>query len=189
MKKIKIRTKVEAGLVAMLLLAITASATVLISDSELVTSSGNFRIDFTNASIGTVLVLEPQATEPASPTVGMIYCNATDDHMYYYNGTNWIDLAVTVNSGTALNVYNGSWVAHGLPGDPHINGSITLSLRGISSITVGGHPHVLRQPSVIQSNFTHFQIEFLMWNATTWSLEDVSVGEAQTVYWDAIWRG
>jgi len=105
------------------------------------------------------------------------------------NVTGTITLAGTllvVSSGTEENAYNGSWIAHDLPSDPNGNGSITLSLRGSSSLDA---THILRVPTVISSNSTHFQIEFLMWNSTDWKLYPVLVGDAQTLYWDAVYRG
>lgn len=141
---------------------------------------------FDNITLNDFLLLNGMAAEPTNPVEGMIYSNSSDHHCYYYNGTRWRLLSVVVSSGTAANAYNGSWIAHGLPSDPHGSGSITLSLRGSSSIDA---THILREPTVIQSNNTHFQIEFLMWNSTDWELYPVLVGDGQTVYWDAVFRG
>lgn len=124
-------------------------------------------------------------TEPSSPVEGMIYSNSTDNHCYYYNGANWIIMSTVLSAGTT-SAYNGSWIPHGLPGDPDGLGSITLSLRGSSTYNA---TRILRVPTVLASNTTHFQIEFMMWETDGWTLVPVTVAEAQTVYWDAVYRG
>ena len=92
---------------------------------------------------------------------------------------------ISRNAGCTLS-YNGSWIAHGLGGDPGTTGSITLSLRGLNQYNA---TMILRVPTVISSNATHFQIEFYMWETVTWTLVPVTVVEAQWVYWDAYYKG
>jgi len=196
-EKLKLRTKIEASVILLLMLVVSVSATVTITDVSITTSDSSLIIDFDdnwisannasfeNATIGDILTLTP-TTEPTSPIEGTIFCNSTDHHMYFYNGTMWVLLSVTVNAGTAVGVYNGSWIAHGLPGDPHINGSITLSLR---CSTTYNATTILRAPTVLQSNTTHFQIEFTAWETVGWTQIPVRVDMAQTVYWDAVYRG
>lgn len=45
----------------------------------------------TTVSITDVIRLTPTASPPAGATEGMIYAD-TDHHLYYYNGTGWIQL-------------------------------------------------------------------------------------------------
>ena len=91
---------------------------------------------------------------------------------------------VSRNAGCSSG-YNGSWIAHGLGGDPGTTGSITLSLRGLNRYNA---TMILRVPTVINSNATHFQIEFYMWETVTWSLVPVTSVEAQLIYWDAYYK-
>ena len=55
-------------------------------------------IDFQGFDLGSpieiapAIYLVPQASAPASPSVGMLYVNSTDNHLYYYNGTAWVQL-------------------------------------------------------------------------------------------------
>ena len=67
---------------------------------------------------------------------------------------------ITENSGSLTVCVNGTWIAHGLVGDPLTTGKITLALRGPSAYNA---TIVLRVPTVLASNNTHFQIEFLAW--------------------------
>ena len=92
---------------------------------------------------------------------------------------------VTRNAGCTLG-WNASWIAHGLGGDPGTTGSITLSLRGLNRYNA---TMILRVPTVINSNATHFQIEFYMWETVTWTLVAVTTAEAQWIYWDAYYKG
>ena len=91
---------------------------------------------------------------------------------------------VSRNAGCTLS-YNGSWIAHSLGGDPGTTGSITLALRGLNRYNA---TMILRVPTVISSNATHFQIEFYMWETVTWTLVPVTTVEAQWVYWDAYYK-
>jgi hypothetical protein len=45
----------------------------------------------TTVSITDVIKLTPTASPPAGATEGMIYAD-TDHHLYYYNGTGWIQI-------------------------------------------------------------------------------------------------
>jgi hypothetical protein len=191
MKVLKLRTKIEIIFTLVILLTIVVSATVTITDVRLTTTDSGLELNFANGMINTsnvtvsnTLVIVP-STEPTSPTAGMIYVNATNNKFYFYNGSVWIEGTTLLSSGTALNCYNGSWIAHGLPKNPTGSGSITISLRGSSNYNA---TRILRVPTIVQSNDTHFQIEFLMWDTTTWTLAPVDVAAAQTVYWDAIYR-
>jgi hypothetical protein len=90
--------------------------------------------------------------------------------------------AGNIKSGSVINCSNGTWIAHELPGDPATEGSITLALRGPSQYN---ETRILCVPTVLSSNSTHFQIEFLCWETGTWTLIPVSVSMGQTVWWDA----
>ena len=91
---------------------------------------------------------------------------------------------VTKNAGCTLG-WNGSWIAHGLGGDPGTTGSITLSLRGLNQYNA---TMILRVPTVIASNASHFQIEFYMWETVGWTLVPITSAEAQWIYWDATYK-
>lgn len=86
------------------------------------------------------------------------------------------------NSGSELEAYNGTWIAHGLGGDPAIAGSIALSLRGPSEHNA---TRIYRVPTVLSSNSTHFQIEFLAWETVGWTLVPVGPTWNNTVWWTA----
>jgi hypothetical protein len=45
-------------------------------------------------SINDILRLNPIANEPRAgiSIEGMIYSNSTDNHLYYYNGSSWVQL-------------------------------------------------------------------------------------------------
>ena len=43
-------------------------------------------------TINDVLVLAPRAAAPGSPVEGMMYSNSTDNHLYFYNGSAWVQL-------------------------------------------------------------------------------------------------
>jgi len=100
----------------------------------------------------------------------------------YFNNTS----GVYFNSGSVISCANGSWVPHGLSGDPGTTGSITLSLRGASSYNA---TFIYRAPTALISNDTHFQIEFTAWETDTWTQVPVTTVEATTVYWDATYEG
>jgi len=44
------------------------------------------------AKIDGFMKLEPQASAPSSPQEGWIYANSTDHHLYFHNGTDWVQL-------------------------------------------------------------------------------------------------
>jgi len=45
----------------------------------------------TAVRINNILKLTPTSA-PESPEEGMVYCNSTNHHIYFYNGTGWIQL-------------------------------------------------------------------------------------------------
>lgn len=100
----------------------------------------------------------------------------------YFNNTS----GVYFNSGSTINCYNGTWIPHGLSGDPSTTGSITLSLRGASEYNA---TFIYRVPTVLSSNDTHFQVEFSAWETGGWTLVPVTVVEAATIYWDGVYEG
>jgi len=89
------------------------------------------------------------------------------------------------NGGSIASCANGTWIEHGLNGDPATTGSITLSLRGPSAYNA---TFILRVPTVLESNSTHFQVEFLAWDPVTWDQVPVGVAEGQTIWWDATYK-
>jgi len=116
---------------------------------------------------------------------GFLEVNEINATGYYWSGQNRTEMmAYPVNSGATLSS-NGTWVPHGLVGDPGTNGSITLSLRGPSAYNA---TWILRVPTVLSSNATHFQIEFTAWETVGWTQVAVTPVEAQTVYWFASYR-
>ena len=125
-----------------------------------------------------------------------VNCSATDNHVFDVDLYPIIVQAgcqaevhgntgfVTENSGTQASCINGTWIAHGLAGDPGTTGSITLALRCLKTYNATIY---FNAPTVIASNATHFQVEFTMWLSTDWSLHPVSATEAQTIHWDAVY--
>jgi hypothetical protein len=90
--------------------------------------------------------------------------------------------ASNLKVGKVANCVNGTWIAHNLPGDPGTAGSLTLSLRGPSAFNA---TFIYKQPTILSSNSTHFQIEFLAWYTGDWSQVPVTAVEATTVWWIA----
>lgn len=89
------------------------------------------------------------------------------------------------NGGSAVLCSNGTWIAHELNGDPGTRGSITLALRGPSAYNA---TFIIRVPTVLQTNSTHFQVEFLAWETGGWTQVPVTAAENQTVWWDATYK-
>jgi hypothetical protein len=104
-----------------------------------------------------------------------------------YAKTLYVDnIKYPVTTGNAqVGCSNGTWIAHGLPGDPGTTGSITLAMRGPSAYNA---TIILRAPTVLQSNATHFQIEFLAWETTGWTLVPVTPAMNQTIWWQAMYK-
>jgi hypothetical protein len=122
-------------------------------------------------------------TNTLSP--GFLEVNEINATGYYWSGQNRTEMmAYPVNSGATVGS-NGTWIPHGLVGDPGTNGSITLSLRGPSAYNA---TWILRVPTVLSSNATHFQIEFTAWETVGWTQVPVTPVEAQTIYWFACYR-
>ena len=52
------------------------------------------------------VVIDKQATAPATPVSGQLYYNTSSNLLFMYNGTTWIDIAsgdiTAVNAGTGL---------------------------------------------------------------------------------------
>jgi len=92
---------------------------------------------------------------------------------------------VTQNCGAVVTCSNGTWIAHGLAGDPSTTGSITLSFRGPTQYNA---TTVLFVPTVLQSNSTHFQIEFNYWFVTDWTIHAVTPTMGQTIWWFATYK-
>lgn len=89
------------------------------------------------------------------------------------------------NGDAQVTCSNGTWIAHGLPGDPATTGSIVLSLRGPTQYNATS---ILLAPTVLSSNSTHFQIEFLAWETVGWTLLPVTPVMNQTVWWQAMYK-
>lgn len=121
----------------------------------------------------------------ASGSIETTDLNVTGD---WYRGTeNVTDIILGnyIKSGSVITCYNGTWIPHGLPGDPGTTGSITVSLRGPSSYNA---TFIYRVPTILSSNTTHFQLEFTAWESVGWTQVPVTVAEAATVYWDATYN-
>lgn len=86
------------------------------------------------------------------------------------------------NAGSVVSCVNGTAIAHGLAGTPT---SITLSLRGPTQYNA---TIILCAPTVLSVNATHFLIELTAWETVGWTLVPITAVEAQTVYWDAVYK-
>lgn len=72
--------------------------------------------------------LHPTATAPSNPVEGQVYFNTTDDKLYVYDGSNWIDVSGDITSITAGVGLNGTGT----------NGDITLDLAD-TAVTAGSY--------------------------------------------------
>jgi len=134
--------------------------------------------------IGMSLGAIPQNTIAYNRGIVFPTVNATEG--YFIGSQNvTVTLKYPGRSGVVENCSNGTWIDHGLAGDPDQNGSIILSLRGASRYNA---TIILRVPTVLQSNTTHFQVEFLAWETVGWTLVPVTPVEQQTIYWYAVWN-
>jgi parallel beta-helix repeat protein len=83
---------------------------------------------------------------------------------------------VTENSGYTASCVNGTWIAHGLAGQP--NGQCELKVNGTRLINSTCY---VMDPTIIAENNTYVQIEFLCNNAGTFAA--VGTVEAKTILW------
>jgi hypothetical protein len=84
------------------------------------------------------------------------------------------------NQGVTYSVINGTWVLHGVDISPNV---ILLTLRTMTYINSTCY---LIQPSVCNSNSTHFQIAFNIYNNGT--ITPVATVDSRTIYWYAAWQ-
>lgn len=80
------------------------------------------------------------------------------------------------NTGYANTVTNGTWIPHGLPLTP--NGKYELNIAGSKIINSTCY---LLEPTLLASNSTHVQAEFLFWDGTT--TQPVTASEARTIHY------
>lgn len=88
---------------------------------------------------------------------------------------------VTENSGSMASCVNGTWIAHGLAGQP--NGAYSLKVNG--TVIINSTAYVL-DPTIIAENSTHVQIEFLYYYigvAGADSINAVTATETRTIMW------
>ena len=45
-----------------------------------------------NVDMGEVLKISPRSTAPANPSLGWVYVNSSDNHLYFFNGSAWVRL-------------------------------------------------------------------------------------------------
>ncbi|MFC1653588.1 MerR family DNA-binding transcriptional regulator [Patescibacteria group bacterium] len=69
-----------------------------------------------NVNIGGKLHLTPQ-TPPSSPVAGDQYFNSTTKSMYYYNGTDWVDLSTSTSSVSLQKAYESGKTIETTKGD------------------------------------------------------------------------
>ena len=43
-------------------------------------------------TINDALVLNPVSASPSNPSLGMLYCDSDDNHLYFYNGSAWVQI-------------------------------------------------------------------------------------------------
>lgn len=53
---------------------------------------GQYYFEFDGGYIIDNLKIKPQSSSPSSPTEGLIYSNSIDHHLYFYNGSTWVQL-------------------------------------------------------------------------------------------------
>jgi hypothetical protein len=83
---------------------------------------------------------------------------------------------VTENSGYTASCVNGTWIAHGLAGQP--NGQCELKVNGTR---LTNSTCYVMDPTILAENSTMVQIEFLCNNAGTFA--SVGTAEAKTITW------
>jgi parallel beta-helix repeat protein len=92
-----------------------------------------------------------------------------------FNG-NYFGGLPCINSGSKTSCVNGTWIAHGLAGQP--NGACELKVNGSRLINATCY---IIDPVIIAENRTHVQVEFLCNNAGTFN--PVGTAEAKTILW------
>jgi parallel beta-helix repeat protein len=146
------------------------------------TKTQNYAINFSRSG-GDILNLTMSNNNFVNNKGGSI-CNASALANSGSNILNNIGF-ITQNAGVQVTCSNGTWIAHGLAGDPGTTGSITVSMRGPTAYNA---TTMLLVPTVLQSNSTHFQIEYLYWNTTDWTTHAVFAAMSQTVWWFATYK-
>ncbi len=73
---------------------------ILIDNNDTTNDTAGLMISMADQS-GIPLFLTPQANQPSVSTEGAIYAD-TDDNLYYYDGTNWVDLTAGAGAATSL---------------------------------------------------------------------------------------
>ncbi len=81
----------------------TGSYNVLIGDNiDAADKTASYQMDICglvkgeiNNAVVTIhdaLILNPISAAPSIPALGMLYCDSDDNHLYYYNGSAWVQI-------------------------------------------------------------------------------------------------
>lgn len=64
---------------------------ILIDNNDVTNDTAGIQIDMVDQA-GIPLVLTPTANPPTPTVEGGLYANSSDNNLYYYDGTSWVDL-------------------------------------------------------------------------------------------------
>ena len=104
---------------------------LLIDNNDATNDTAGIQIEMISGE-GIPLVVTPTAGAPATTAEGGIYANSTDNNLYYYDGSSWVDLT---NQGSSYWSKSGTDLSPATSGDDILlNANETLT---ISDLTQG----------------------------------------------------